>query len=665
MKILKWAAVAVVVLVLLAGVAVAGLLWGANTQTGRHIIARQASGLLGRDVALDGPLHITLGNPLLITVEGLRIANPDWAADDHLAEVRRLTVNLRPWPVLHGDWNFPLVRVEGAALSLERNGQGATTWAFGTPGAAVAEDVATPETRRDAPVIGRLEIDGSRVRYRDALTDLDLDTTVSTATGDNHSDRMAMEGKGTFAGEAFTLTAQGGSLLSLRDGNAPYPVKVSTVVGKARSTVEGTLDEPVLFQGVNLAVHLQGDDLSRLVGLFGVVFPKTRAYDLSAQLARDAAVWTLTGIKGRVGESDLSGDVRIDTGGSRPRINGDLTSRRLAAVDLAGFVGASPRGRGDYDTKNPARVLPATPVSLEKLRTADMDIRFTGKRVEAPGTPLDDLSMHLVLEDGRAVFDPLALGMAGGRIEGTVELNGRENVPALAADLAIRRVDLAAFFRGTDFARQMGGTINGSVRLKGHGPTVADMLGVADGKAGMAVDGGRISLLAVKGLKTNILETLGIALSGDRSVPFNCIVADLEIQRGVVRSKALVLDTPEAVVTGGGVLNLKTEAMDFRIRGEAKEAQIFATHVPVSVQGTLLNPELSFDPTESIARGAGAVALGVLLTPLAAVVPLLDAGSDEQPRCKALVRNAKDPAKAGKTGSGDNQGKRQESGSGR
>jgi len=246
-----------------------------------------------------------------------------------------------------------------------------------------------------------------------------------------------------------------------------------------------------------------------------------------------------------------------------------------------------------------------------------------------------------------------------------VELNGRGEVPALSADLAVRRVDLAAFFRDTAFARQMGGTINGTVRLSGQGATVADMLAVADGKAGLAVDGGRISLLAVKGLKTNILETLGIALSGDRAVPFNCIVADLDIRKGVARSKVLVLDTPEALVTGGGVLNLRTEAMDFRISGRSKGMHVFATHVPVSVQGTLLNPELGFDPTESIARGAGAVALGVLLTPLAAVVPLLDTGTDEQPRCNALVRNAKDPGRDGKAGSGGEKGKAQGSGSGR
>lgn len=664
MRVLRWAAVAVAFPVLVAGVAVAVLPWAAGTETGRRVVAQQASARLGRAVVVDGPLRITLGDPLVITVEGLRIANPSWAADPDLAQVRRLTASLRPWPVLRGAWEFPLVRVEGAALSLERNGQGANTWSVGPPGAA-AEEAVTPDSRRTAPLIGRLEIDTSRVRYRDALTDLDLDTTVSTAAGDSRADRMVLEGTGTFAGERFTLMAEGGSLLSLRDGNAPYPLAIETVVGKARSTIDGTLAEPVLFQGVDLAVHLQGDDLSRLVGLFGVVFPKTRDYDLSGRLARDAAVWTLTGIQGRVGESDLSGDVRIATGGPRPRIEGELTSQRLAAVDLAGLVGASPRGREDYATKNPARVLPATPVNLEKLHTADMDIRFTGKRVEAPGAPLDDLFLRLMLEDGRAVFDPLALGMAGGRIEGTVALNGRESVPALAVDLAIRRVDLAAFFRGTDVARQMGGTINGTVRLTGRGLTVADMLAVADGTAGVAVDGGRISLLAVKGLKTNILETLGIVLSGDRSVPFTCVVADLEVKKGMVRPKALVLDTPEAVVTGGGVLNLKTEAMDIRIRGQSKEAQIFATHVPVSVRGTLLNPDISFDPTESIARGAGALALGVLLTPLAAVVPLLDSGTDEQPRCKALVRNVKDPAGTGKTGSGDNQGKRQGSGSGR
>ncbi|WP_245986912.1 AsmA-like C-terminal region-containing protein [Azospirillum thermophilum] len=170
------------------------------------------------------------------------------------------------------------------------------------------------------------------------------------------------------------------------------------------------------------------------------------------------------------------------------------------------------------------------------------------------------------------------------------------------------------------------------------------------------MDGGRISSLAVKGLKTNILETLGVVLSGSQPLPFNCLVANMTVENGVARADALVLDTPETLLTGEGGINLRTEALDLRLVGRAKEAQVLATHVPVLVRGTLGNPDIGVDPTESAARGAAAVALGVLLTPLAGILPFLDPGSDEQPHCGRLVEDARSPDKAPANGNAAGSG---------
>jgi len=665
MAVLKWIGLGLLglVVVVAAGVGIALAVFDWNDARG--FVAKQASKALNREVAIDGDLKVKLGDPIHIHVEGLRVANTEWSDEKNMAELKVLDAKLRLWPLLRGDYEFPEIRLTSPKLVLEKNNEGEPNWNFGGPDPRkeAAKETVKPEDRGDIPIIESLVVEDGRVRYRDPTAKIDIDSGINTATGGNGEEQVKLDGKGNFAGKPFTLLAEGGSLQYLRDDPKPYPLKVETAVGKTKGKIEGSIAEPVKLEGVDLSVELSGDDLSDVFPILGIPTPKTRPYSLTGHLGREGDVWRFDGMKGKVGESDLSGAVAVDLGGERPKIIGDLNSKKLAAVDMAGFVGASPEGKGDYPTKGKDRILPATPVPLEKLRNADMDVKFRGERVEAPFSPLDDINAHLKLENGKLTADPLALGVGGGRIAGTTVLDGSQKVPALRANLEVKQVKLAQLFRETSFAKEMGGTAAGRIQLTGKGPTVADILASADGKIGLAVDGGRITSLAIKGLKTNILETLGVVLTGDRPLPFNCMVANLSVENGVVRSDALVLDTPETLVTGEGAIDLRNEALNMRVLGRSKEAQVFATHVPVNVRGTLGNPDFNVEAGESVARGAAAVALGVLLTPLAGVLPLLDTGTDEQPHCGQLINNARSPNKSNSNSGSSGNGGKQPSGS--
>lgn len=644
MAALKWIGYGVLGLLGFVVVAVA-LLFDWNDARG--FVARRAGAALGREVAIDGDLKVRLGNPVHIHAEGVRVANPPWSDETDMVALRALDATLRPWPLLKGDWEFPELRFDGAKIILEKNDKGEANWIFGSPTVTteIAKEAVTPDTRGDLPLIGTLAIADGAIRYRDPTSAVDIAGTIDTATGDNDSDTVRLNGKGSFAGKPFTLAAEGGSLLSLRDDPKPYPIRIDAMVGKTRGTIEGSVAEPLALRGVDLSVDLRGDDLAEIFPILGIPTPKTRPYAVSGHLAHEGTLWLLRGMRGTVGESDLSGDVALETSGERPKVTADITSKHLAALDLVGLVGGSPRGRGDYPTRGKGRIIPATPIDVAMLRNTDMDVRLKGQRVEAPFTPLDDLDMRILLNAGELRFDPLSLGIGGGRIAGTVQVDGSRKVPALRANLDIRKMQVSAFFRETSFAGQMGGTVSGRIQLTGSGGTVADLLASSDGKIGAAVDGGKISNLAVKGLKTNILETLGVVLSGSQPLPFTCLVANMTVEKGIARAEALVLDTPETTVIGKGTISLRNETLDLHVVGNAKSPQIFATHVPVLVSGTLGNPAIGIDPTESAARGAAAIALGVLLTPLAGMLPFLDPGSDEQPHCGQLVRDARKPGK--------------------
>ena len=68
---------------------------------------------------------------------------------------------------------------------------------------------------------------------------------------------------------------------------------------------------------------------------------------------------------------------------------------------------------------------------------------------------------------------------------------------------------------------------------------------------------------------------------------------------------------------------------------------------PVHITGTFKEPTIYPDKMLAIRAGA-AVLLGVLATPLASLIPLIETGPGEDNNCRALIASVKQPQPAHK-----------------
>lgn len=606
----------------------------------RGPLGERATAQLGRGVAISGPLSIRWGRIVSIHAEGVRVGNPQWAKQPDMARFDAIDVQVRLWPLLAGRVELPALRLIRPRIALEKNAEGEANWKFGdNPRAAAAAQAAVPEQRTTFPIIDYLAVEDGRLAYHDAQAGIAIDSHIATATGgDPAHERVSLSGKGTFKSMPARLALEAGSLLTLRDSSVPYPLRAEASIGATKASVEGTIAEPLKMEGVDLRMALSGPDMAAIFPIFAIPVPPTRAYAIDGHLSRQGDTWTFRDFHGRVGDSDLSGGLSVVTGGARPLLRANLLSQRLALADLAGFIGGKP---GQPDTTPPGRVLPNQPLNLGKLRAMDADVRFTGARVEAPGLPIDRLEAALRIEDGRARLDPLAFVIAQGSFAGTVELDGRREVPRAHLDMEVRRMDLHRFFAGTRFAPQTAGTLAGRIDLAGQGRSTAELLGNADGRATLLMAGGSLSALLVEAIGIDIAKALGLVIGRDQPMAVRCLVADLAATNGTARTRALVLDTADAVVTGQGEINLRNEAMDLTLESHPKDPSPFSARAPIHVGGSLGEPDVGIDAPTEAARGGLAVVLGALLTPLAALVPFLEPGLGEDQDCGRLIQQAR------------------------
>src|SRR5690606_23760717 len=138
---------------------------------------------------------------------------------------------------------------------------------------------------------------------------------------------------------------------------------------------DGSITRPFDLGQFTATLSLQGRDLADLYLLTGITTPNTPPYRLSGTLTRNDAVFTFNDFAGRVGSSDLSGDLKVDKVGDRRRVEADLRSRLLDIDDLTAVLGARPRVTGSGDTVTtsgaPGKLLPDAPLNVERLRVMD------------------------------------------------------------------------------------------------------------------------------------------------------------------------------------------------------------------------------------------------------------------------------------------------------
>jgi hypothetical protein len=99
----------------------------------------------------------------------------------------------------------------------------------------------------------------------------------------------------------------------------------------------------------------------------------------------------------------------------------------------------------------------------------------------------------------------------------------------------------------------------------------------------------------------------------------------------------LVIDTGPVLIGGGGTINLDTEKLTFKVQGRPKKFQLVRLLAPITVDGPIRSPKVGVEKGRAIAQAGVAVGLGVLLSPLAALLPFVDAGLAKDANCASLL----------------------------
>lgn len=656
---------------------------------------------LGTEVVIEAPFSVHLLRPPEARAARLRLGAAAGSAAPFLVDAQDVLLRWR-WAdvqALRRGEGLRLRALEAGRLEahLLRPEKGPASWQYHPPEEPSSSPPPLPQIERlrlrdarlhvdDAPLALQLE---AQARLNDGATAAAgaASRAASAPAAEAGSDAPGLwaEAQGRWRGFPVRASARSSQVLPLLDdGGASVQVSARAQVGKARLAYDGSVADPLGERAIDGAFEVRGPSLGEVAQPLGVTLPTTPPFVLRGRLKRSDPVWHVLVEEATIGRSALRGRFAYDPQPKTPKLSGRLEGRRLALADLAPAVGGDGRdSRPPPNTRNGGpRVIPARAFDLPSLKAMDADVTVALDELDLGSQAVETLrplAGHVRLDGGVLRIDDLDARTAGGSLAGATQLDSTQSPPVWRADLRWRGVDLAGWLRGVrkddakidarssaaKLARErrvakqgdapvrsyLTGELQGALKLQSQGRSTAQLLANLDGEARAAVRDGTISHLAVEAMGIDIAQALGVFVRGDESLPLNCAVVAVDAKNGVVTPRVAVFDTRDSTLSVTGRVDLRNELLDLRGEVKPKDFSIAALRSPLHVRGPFAKPQVGVDGAPIAARAAGAVALGALLGPLAAIVPLLDPGSGDGPGCGALLAQggAKPAAPAAKS----------------
>ena len=352
----------------------------------------------------------------------------------------------------------------------------------------------------------------------------------------------------------------------------------------------------------------------------------------------------LHGLKGSLDKTGYGGNLALvlPEGGTPAQLTGDLSVSNLNLDEFLGRLtpGSAVPASGSEDVRG-APNLTRPKVAPGGRATAGREVadKLSDQDENAPGKKsgtspaldgvngdvtvaitaltlnkiaINKFSFALRAENG-LVTVPFSLETLDGTASGTARLDARKGTPTLAVAAAAKGMSMEKLCRALDAKTTVSGALSAEVDVNGRGGSWKEIAPTLKGKSSLLVQKGEVrgfslipsNLRGIKDVPTNF--------------PFERISGSGNIERGILTSKDITLQSSLLSGAGGGTVNLVFEQLDlgidFMVAGQPPA-------IPVNVTGPFASLSTSVD-VRTLMRNT---AEGALKSPETARDLLKDAG---------------------------------------
>lgn len=592
-------------------------------------------------VAGDFQLYFAPFN-LKFVAEGLRVENPDWAGTSPFFSAARIDSRIATLSLLSAQKRFQWLGLTDGRIDLQWDRDGKrNTWTFGSGGGKPLQ----------MPLIQQARIAGTQIRYLDPLHRLDAAIRVDTVAAEDNrfADTIRFDGNGTARGARFTIA---GALLSsnktLAGGENRLRLHAEGV--RTQADLVGTLPGATVLEGAKLHMDLRGQNLADVFLVAGIAVPDTRRYRLTSVVTKQGDEWRFTGMKGRFGDSDLSGKFTVKLSQPRMLVTADLFTHVLDIVDAGPFIGYNPNALAAQGVQaavtqvsSAPRLLPDAPLRVDALKNFDAKVQWQVRTVRAPSLPVSNIELGLDLNDRLLKLSPLNFSLARGTVTSDISIDARKMPVFTTYDIRLSPTPMGVLLAG--FGAEQSGTtgmLKARIQMNGRGNSVRDSLASANGRIAVILPKGdfwtRNTELAEFDIGTFVQKMFEKKLK--EPVQINCGLIGFTVRDGIAAADPILIDTQKNVMLGRGGFSFRNETIDLAFRADSKRFSLFSGQSPVGIGGYFAKPGINVISPELVGRAGAGLGLGLVASPLASVLAFVDFGDAKAADCGPVLAGA-------------------------
>lgn len=393
----------------------------------------------------------------------------------------------------------------------------------------------------------------------------------------------------------------GGGRLSLavQDGRLSIdPIRLDVTEGYVQLGFSIWFEDLADGQQTRMSFTGKGASIDDLDEILHIDLPPFGPYSLQAGLSIRENGYELSDLEVKVGESHLKGRFALDRTGEKPTVAIDLLSERLQLTDfnVSGWspvmkkvATEEPESGSDetaVKTEAPSPQNMASLLSPQVLNALDIQLNVTAKEVLFGMDSLGGGQLGLSLQNGRISVEPFFLAIPGGSVDLGFSIKPTETDTTAHLHANIDRFDIGVLIRRLDPGKKLGGLLSLKMVLDSTAPDFEQLMAKGNGYFDFAfwpenLRSGIVDLWAV-----NLIQVLSEKVDDEPNSTLNCAVARFYMDDGLVRERAIFLDTTRMSVNGDASIDFKSETIDVLAAPRAKQPEFFSLATPVKIHGT-------------------------------------------------------------------------------
>ncbi len=412
--------------------------------------------------------------------------------------------------------------------------------------------------------------------------------------------------KGLLDQSAVGIHVTGAPVIEYTRKNASTPLKLTIKTMGARLLLDTTLSKQLSAQNLGFNMLFEGKKISDLNKLIDIDLPPLGPYQVKGYFAINEAGYQIKNLFLKVGDSQLKGNLLLDTRKTPIFLAVDLNSKHIQINDF---------NTGDWspvEKQTPAEKKPEKSarqikqkrekahklLSYENLSRFDIDIKMAVDKVLSGADNLGSGKAAIELKNARLLLNLEELKLPGGSAQAKFiyRPSGKKTIN-VALISRINRFDYGILARRIDPESQVSGLISVDIDLVSDNVgSINSLLTNSEGHIDFAWMPKALNADLFEMWAVNLITAVLKSADKENSSKVNCVIGRFVLEQGMMRQKVIYADTTRMRMFGEAEANFKQRTIKVRVTPDAKKAEFFSLATPVSVQGSFDKFGLSINP---------------------------------------------------------------------